>query len=277
MSLKNLKSKEKVYENSLNPYLDGSTVTGNTFTAPSMNIEDICFDDMIEKPAWLDQDFVDGDKTYRYSDVLSIGAYYMNGMPLTSWSGQYGGTNHIAHKRQIMQNHYYLDALAKKLFPNGVSAYLKDNEKLELKISNLKILKMVPCSIGIGFNIHITFNLDDTENIWGKFENVGVDVKPKFICEEISNLNIENKIRVTGKIWNTILKWFKPQTGIYTMVAKQIYVYTELGQLKQLKEFDVIDVLHSDENRIKIIHDGTVYLIKHPIYYWFNWYFLKTT
>ena len=120
------------------------------------------------------------------------------------------------------------------------------------------------------------FKLNDDE-LWGKFENVGVNLKPTFICEEINDIDIENKIRITGKIWNTLINWFKVKTGIYQMQAKNIFVFTELGQLKQISEGDVIEVLHSDENRIKIKHKEIIYLIKQPVYYWFNWYFIKIT
>ena len=135
---------------------------------------------------------------------------------------------------------------------------------------------MIPCTIGIGLNIHVKFKLND-EEVWGKFENVGVDLKPSFVCEEISKIDKENKVRITGKIWNTLLNWFKVKPGIYRMQAKYIFVFTELGQLHQLNEQDVIEVLHSDENRIKIKHKEKIYLIKNPVYYWFNWYFIKIT
>jgi len=272
MSLKNLKTKEEIFEN-FNPYLDGSTTSSPTFTPPVYNMDDICIPNMYEKPDWLNSD---EDSPTFHGDILSIGTYYMNGIPLSSWSAQHGGTNPAMHKKQIMHNFYYVNTLAKRLFPDGIGAFLKREKEITYDITNLKIMKMIPCSIGIGLNIHVRFKLNDDE-LWGKFENVGVDSKPTFICEEIQDIDIENKIRIVGKIWNTIISWFKVNTGIYQMQAKTIFVYTELGQLKQINEGDVIEVLHSDENRIKIKHKDIIYLIKKPVYYWFNWYFIKIT
>jgi len=274
MSLKNLKTKDQIFENSFNPYLDGSTINGSTFIPPAYNTDNLCMSNMIEKPLWLDSD---EEPMIFNGDILSIGTYYMNGLPLSTWSAQHGGgPNPAMHKKQIMQNFYYVNTLAKRLFPDGIGAFLKKQKEITYDVTNLKIMKMIPCSIGIGLNIHVRFKLND-EELWGKFENVGVDLKPSFVCEEIKDVDIENKIRITGKIWNTLLDWFKVKTGIYQMQAKSIFVFTELGQLKQLNEGDAIEVLHSDENRIKIKHKEIIYLIKKPIYYWFNWYFIKIT
>ena len=116
--------------------------------------------------------------------------------------------------------------------------------------------------------------LNDIE-IFGKFENVGIDITPKFICEEIKDFNKENTIKITGRLWNILLNWFKIKPGIYTCIAKDILIYNELGQLKKISSGNIIEVISSSEDKIKIRFNDINYIIKKPIYYWFNWYFKK--
>lgn len=289
--MKHLKGKDKVYESWFNPILSGNTINqGSNILPPgSFNINSSPFglepggdgsnvhfnstNDMTEKPAWLDQD----DQTIvRNGDILSIGCFYLNGVPLSSWSANFGSQGAYQQK-QSMRNWYYLDALTKQLFPDGIKAYLgQDEETVEYNISKLVIIRLVPNSNAIGLNAYIKFNLNETE-IWGKFENIGIDPKPKFICGDIilDQLPIESKIKIEGKIWNIMINWFKAPTGVYQCIAKDVLVYSELGQLKKLSEGNTIEVINSDDNKIKIKYDNTVYFIKKPTYFWFHWYFTK--
>jgi hypothetical protein len=278
MSFKYLASKEKVNE-FFNPVLDGSYISGpngqiSQFTgvqAPDYTSQFTNCSDMIDKPFWLDND----DETIVMNgDITSIGTYFINGLPLSSWSAQRGGSYTGAYKKVLTQNWYYVNALAKHLFPNGIKAYLDKDKEKNYEIEDLSIIRMTPTNVGIGFHIYIKFSLNENE-IWGKFENVGIDLKPKFICEEIQTLSVEDKIKITGKIWNIILGWFKVQPGIYQCLMKDVLVFTELGQLKNITEGSIIEVIHSDEDKIKINFEQNTYIIKKPTYYWFNWYFEK--
>lgn len=291
MAMKFLKGRNRVFENWFNPVLNGNTNQGANILPPGSfgqntspfgleqgstdygNVNPfLSYKDMIEKPAWLDND---DPVIMRNSDVLSIGAYYLNGVPLSSWSANFGSQGAFT-QRQTMRNWYYLDALTKQLFPDGIKAYLGQEDVVDYNISKLTIIRLVPNSNAIGLNAYIKFNLNDTE-IWGKFENIGINPKPKFICGDITleQLPIESKIKIEGKIWNTITEWFKAKTGVYQCIAKEVLVYSELGQLKKLSEGNIVEVLNSDDNKIKIKYDNTVYHIKRPTYYWFGWYFSK--
>jgi uncharacterized protein YneR len=177
-------------------------------------------------------------------------------------------------QKQTMANWYYIDALTKHMFPNGIKAYLDRDQVTEYVLSKLTILRMAPNSNAIGLNVYVKFNLNE-EEIWGKFENIGIDPRPKFISSELLTLPIETQIKVSGKVWNIMLDWFKVRTGVYKCVAKELLVFSELGQLKRLSEGNVVEIISSDENKVKLKFDDVTYFIKKPTYYWTNWYFEK--
>lgn len=275
---KYLKTKKQIFE-FFNPVLGPNDfISSNNPDCPSdihpafAANADQCTD-MYDKPVWLDPD---EDVHMRGGDSLSIGAYYINGAPISSWGARVGGTSTQAYKQQQMQSFYHVQQIKKKLFPNGIEAFFKNKTQAieELEITKLNIVQMNPGSSGIGLNITIKFCINDDENIiWGKFINYGLDLQPKFVCEEIESLSKENKIKITGKIKNILINWFKVKTGIYQLLNNELIVYTEFGQLKRLHEGAVIEVIYSDEDKITIIYDNDKYIIKKPNYYWFNWNF----
>lgn len=269
-TMKYLSSKDKVFE-FFNPVLDG-----NFMSPPSNPPQQRCQNEMPEVPLWLNSDVEENDVTVMQGDPSSIGTFFLNGVPLSSWSAQRGGSLVGYNQKQTYQNWYYVQALTKHLFPDGINAYINKTNTTELKITNVTIVKMIPLNIGIGFNIHVKFNINDNDTeIWGKFEKVGIDIKPKFICQEIENFSIEHKIKTIGKLWNIITEWFKIKPGIYKCNMKNVLVFTELGQLKNIEQNNIIEVIFSDDEKIRIKLDNKKYIIKKPTYYWFNWYFEK--
>lgn len=284
MAMKYLKSKDKVLESWFNPVLSGNTNQGANILPPGAfpvgspyavepggftQVQQQPCGDMIEKPYWLDND---DENLVMNGDILSIGSFFLNGVPLSSWSANFGSQGSY-RQRQTIKNWHHLDALTQQLFPNGIAAFLNKDVIEDISISKLSIVRLVPHSNAIGLNAYVRFFVNDIE-IWGKYENIGVDAKPRFVCGDLSfdQLPIENKMKITGRLWNTMSQWFQAKPGIYKCMAKEVLVYSELGQLKKLSEGNVIEVLHSDENRIKLKYDDTNYFVKKPTYYWFNWY-----
>lgn len=281
--MKYLRTKEQVLEN-FNPYLDGSTSDGVDFTS-------ICFDPNYELPNWMRDDscpdpkaakkIQQGDTDVR-SDRLIPAAIYFNNNPMSAWSAQFGA-HPMSTKKNLMQNYHNATMVIKQMFPNGIAAYLNMktlNDQDVITISGLRIMQMVPCSHGLGLNIYVRFKLNDMEEeIWGKFLNVGNDSelgdRPQFITPDMKNFDKESQIRVVGRVWSHIKDWFKVKPGVYRSVAREIIVQTELGQYVRILEGDAIDVIHSDENRIKAIYKEKTVFIKKPVYYWFNWYMIK--
>jgi hypothetical protein len=267
--MKYLLDKYKVFE-SFNPVLDG------TFIPPS-NSNVTCDEpfELPDRPAWLESDIDDGSGDIMYSDVLSIGSILFNGEPMTSWSAQRIGNSTLYNKKKAQQNWIYLHALQQSLFPNGIQAYLKSEpEFTNLSITKVKILKMVKGQNNIGFTIHLNFLLNDTE-IWGKFTDVGINTKPEFYSNDLIDLPIELKLKTKGQLWRIIMDWFKIKPGVYRCLADTMLVYNDFGQLKKLVKDNIIEVIYSDETKIKLIINNKEHHIKVPEYFWFNWMFEK--
>jgi len=284
--MKHILNKNKVLE-FFDPILNGSTIqnptgyqTGSNASTNPLYVASQQGSDMIEKPFWLTDDVE--ASSVRNGDIESLATIYLNGIPISPWSAMQGGNMVGQQKKDLMNNWYYVDALTKHLFPNGILSYLNKDGLEEIKITKLSILRMIPSNTGIGFSIHIKFNLNDSDElddlesgneIWAKFLNVGVDINPKFVCEDIEKLKKEDQIKIQGRVWNTLLNWFKPKSGIYTCIAKHVLVYTELGQLKNVVAGDIIEVISSDNETIKFRLTEQIFTIKKPNYYWFNYYF----
>lgn len=277
--MKYLLDKDKVFENWLNPFLTGATnqniqSPGTFQVVPGLENPTITEipGEMIEVPYWLDPNN-DEEIVKMGGDRLSLGRYYINGVPLTQWSA-IGGSQVVGHRSQQINNWYYMDALMKKTFPNGILASLNKEEIKEYKISEVVIQKMRPTTTGVGLNLYVKFKFNENE-LWGKYENIGITSQPKFLCEQIDKLKIEDQIKVQGKLTNIIFEWFKAKTGVYKCLAKQVQVLNNKGQFDSILEGAVVEVLHSDKEQIKIKTNDTIYYIKKPNYYWFNWYFEK--
>lgn len=277
--MKYLLSKDKVCENWLNPFLTGATnqniqYPGSTQTNPGYDNPTSAkqYSDPIDIPAWLNPDETE-EVIKMKGDILSLGRYYINGVPLTQWSA-IGGSQVSSFRNQQMNNWYYMDALMKKTFPNGIKATLNKDEIKQYKISEVVIQKMKPTTTGIGLNLYVKFRFNENE-LWGKYENIGITSQPKFLCEQIDKLDTEDQIKVTGKLKNIIFEWFKAKTGIYKCLAKEVLVINSNGQYDKILEGSVVEVLHSDQETIKIKTNNTIYNLKKPNYYWFNWYFEK--
>lgn len=273
---KNIKTKSEVLE-SWTPVLSGDYLSSpgascnNPFQAPTdINYTDCV--DMYDKPSWLDPDV---ENTGVGGDVLSIGTYYINGVPLSTWSTRLGGSAVSAYRHATMQNWYTTQNIFQKYFPDGLG--ITSNIEFEtLEIKKLNIIKMIPTNGGINFNIFIKFKINDIEEeIFGKFNNVGTQNIPDFQCAEISKFSHENKIKIKGRLWNIIKNWFKVKPGIYSVLSDEVLVYTQTGQLTKLYINNKVEVTASDDNRINITYNNIQYIIKKPTYYWFNWQFQK--
>lgn len=264
--MKYLLTKDKLFENWLNPVLSGATTSDIVLpSTPSIMTR---MDD-IETPLWMD---TSDPSLHRHSDVTSIGAYFINGQPLTQWGAAFGST--VAYQmKNVMQNWYDLDVIYKHVFPNGTSAYINKDKIAGHEMTEITILKMAPAHTGIGLNIYVKFKLDGEDEIWGKFTKVGIDPKPAFISQDMEQFDLESKIIVGGKLFQRIMDWMDPKPGVYRCLAKEVLVYTEFGQIQRLTTGNIVEVISSNDGKIKIRFADIIYIIKKPTYYWFNYYF----
>lgn len=283
--MKHLLSKNKVYE-FFNPYLDGTVSAGTPNTNPGVfapndiiapsglnHMQDI---DMLDKPAWLD---TDDTTVWKHGDAQSIGTFFINGEPISSWGAMRGGSLTGSFKKHMLQNWYNITNNVLGMFPNGLKAQIQDSEEF-YQIEELKIIQMIPNSNGIGFHMNIQFRLTHQEDeidtiIFARIENIGPNMQHKFICQELDGLSKKQYIAIIGKIWVAINNFFEVPCGIYTCKNKEVITYSELGQIKVIEQNNIIEVLFVDDNKIKFSFNNTIYYIKGPSYYWFNWYFQK--
>lgn len=277
---KKLLNKEQVYE-TFNPVLDGSS-TGSL--QGMINTDQ--FDAFCDRPTGLvtsddccDSNFTGDGEAYNFTGArLSLSATFINGKPLTDWSARFmnqpGSLSHVNRDMTAhLSNMYHLYDLVK----DRVSIFVRDanNHEFEehLNVTNINILKITKPD-GINIDFTLTFDLNDYKNIFCKFSKFNtIDVK--FSCDEISKLSKENQLRVKGKILNTLLEYLKPETGYYTLLAKEFYIFTYLGEIDKIYKDTVIEVLKSTDQYINIRIGDKLYIIKKPDYYYFNWYFSK--
>lgn len=270
---KKLLTKEQVYE-FFNPVLDGNTIN-STGAVSNINIDE--FDNFYDRPKGLDLDHCEDEYTdegdYPISPTLSLSSTFINGKPLTDWSARF--LNHPGSVSQAVQltNMYSIYTLIKTKFPNGFKDYLPKVEVEETSITNIKIIN-IEKKDGINITFNITFDLNEFSNIWCKIENFNNE-NYTFICSEINKLKFEDKLKIEGKIINTIKNFLKAESGYYILMSKEFYVFTTLGQIHKLHEGEVVELINSTSDKINIRKGNKQYIIKKPDYYYFNWLFTK--
>lgn len=276
---KKLLSKEQLNEY-FNPVLDGSVTN-----ALQGIINTDAFDDFYDRPSNLEVDDTTScnkftsDKDY-YADFgkLYLSATFINGKPLTSWSAKFmnqpGGINHdkkdnMAH----MANMYHLYNLVKdkvsSFVKQGINTEFEDN----LNITNINIIKIIKTD-GINIDFILTFDLNEYKNIFCKFNKFNSN-NVSFICSEIKDLSKEIQLRIKGKLFNILTNYLVADSGYYTLLSEEFYIFTALGEIKKIYKNSIIEVIKSTKDIINIRIEDKLYIIKKPDYYYFNWYFSK--
>ncbi len=259
----------KLNENWMNPVLSGETLN-NPIINPDLNNPGIiptnqC--DIYDLPAFLNSDD-NQEIIYRPGYKEEIGAYYLNGEPITSWGARLGAST-LYNRKQNMNNWYIMQNIFTQLFPNGLQIKnIKDDE--DILINKYSVLKLMPNNNGINLNCFVKFNIGDVE-MFGKFINVMTD--NNFVCSELAQYDITTQIKLKGKLYNLLKDWFKIKTGIYKCTQNEFIVYSELGELKLINIGNVIEVFNVDDNKIKFKFNDITYIIKNANYFWFNWFF----
>lgn len=282
--MKKLLDRDKIFE-WLNPVLDAGTF-GQGFNPACSNIQEPasssltqvsgleCAFDLIDNPpAWLDPD----SENYGASgNKEAIGAMFINGVPVSQWSGLYAGSQYQYNKTNIMSNWYEMTTFLHSIVKDYTDkiGYDKDEEVI---LTDITIIKIAPSNSGNSINMYIKFKYNDLE-LFGKWVNWGLEntLGYQFICQPLKdNIHEELWIKITGKLKKIISEFLKPKAGIYKMITKELVIYSELGQISRLHKNDIIEVIWSDNNKIKFNYKDKKWQINTPVYWWFNWYFDK--
>jgi hypothetical protein len=277
---KKLLNRDQIFE-WLNPVLNADqfslnnpTNSGDTIS-PLMNnsqaFGDKCFDIIDNPPSWMDSK---SDDFIMQGNQEHIGAMYINGVPVTQWGAMYGGSSVAYQKANLMSNWFDIQPFIQTFMNNYVHKPFFEQPE-ELKLTNITIQKIVPSEAGLGINIYMSFKFNDTELFgkwtkWGIFGNLGY----QFMCEPLkTSIPEESWIKVVGNIRKIIEGWLMPKSGIYKTLAKEIIIYSQLGQIGRLHKDDIIEVIKSDKEKILFIYKDQKCYIKTPTYWWFNYYF----
>lgn len=269
MKKKKFLNRDQVFE-FFNPVLDGSTIDCDT----SINTD--VFQDFYDRPNGLECD--DDSDNFEYGGRPPgkrwyLSTTYINGQPLTDWSARFLNNPTYTNKSVQLSNLYNVYMLMRSKI-DGLLHKQTCSEIDETSIKNIKILK-IKKEQGIHISFVLTFDLNDNTDIWCKITNFD-KMDYKFICSEISNLSKEEQLKIKGKIINALKKFLTPESGFYTLLAKEFYTYNNFGQIVKLKEGDLIEVINTKYGEvINIKKDGNLYIIKKPDYYYFNWLFSK--
>lgn len=249
-----------------NPVLDGG------FIAPNLSNNVGCTDDIIEPSQTISNntEVVTPDNPTILGNTVSFGNYIINGEPITAWTAQTGGGVSRYNDKQVQNRLMQLQQLQNQLFPNGITL-INDIDFDSIDITDIKILKMNK-EISSGFILYVSFKLNNNE-IWIKVYNVGVSKKWDIISVDLKNMSKEIYLKVTGNVVNKIKNWFKITPGIYRCLADDFFVYSMFGEIKKLERGNIVEVVWSDDVKLKIIINNNEYIIKYPEYYWFNWIF----
>lgn len=284
-----LLTKDQVFE-WLNPVLSGETnafssLNGNcdnNFQSPSNPFSNNnCDDDFLENPPeWLNT-YCDQPSSPSQVGVVgngygrdTLGAMFIDGVPVSDFGAQYGGTN-AYFRKNVMNNFIEItNHITSYMADISVHGY-KDDQEIEFNIKNIIIQRMIPTDSGIGINIYLSFDFNGI-NYFANFYKFGVTDTTGYnlICEPLKDtLSEENWIRLRGKLKNILEKWLQPASGIYKCEAKEVLVYNQFGQLNRIKQGDIVELLKSDKEKIMLMWNNVKWYVKTPTYWWFNYYF----
>lgn len=262
-----------------NPSFPGvnANTYGNYVNGGSRNIDYNQFDQMSDKPAGLDDGCGcdDGflDNPTHQGKQWSLSATFINGKPLTDWSARFLGMPGNMSNAIHLSNLYNIYTTLKTQIRGQLSKLLPKVELEEIIITNANVVKIEKTN-HIDISYTISFNLNERENLFCQFKKFNSS-NPEFICSEISNLEMEDQLKIHGKLLNLLKEFLTPENGYYTLISKEFYTFNRFGQIEKLKENDVIEVIKSDEQSITFKKNNKQYIIKKPDYYYFNWFFIK--
>lgn len=151
-------------------------------------------------------------------------------------------------------------------------------------LKNIKILRLIENN-NLKIDVFLSFEFDDKE-FFGVFRNFNGFAKPKFESEIYYEpeyqyrFDGEYKLKLSNYFYKKLEKWFIPTNGFYKNLKNENKVKNNLGQLFEMHENQVVEVLGYNMNAnnkpyvIIKVKDKT-YHIENNDYYYFKWRFEK--
>jgi len=149
---------------------------------------------------------------------------------------------------------------------------------------NIKILRIFENNT-LKLDVYLSFDYDGTE-FFGVFKNFNGISKPKFESELYYDpenqyrFDSEYRLKLGNFFYKKLEKWFIPSKGFYKNHKNENRVKDSMGQLFEMKDNQVVEVLGynmTPDNRpyIMLKYRENTYHVEGNDYYYFKWRFEK--
>jgi len=160
------------------------------------------------------------------------------------------------------------------------STYRSLKSKLALekqKIQSMKVQRIIK-SNEVNYDVYIAFVIDE-EEYYGVIKDI-LDDKPQVISEVFKDSElIQSKewvIRTSGLLIKAVKTWLKPEKGLYKFLNEELLCYSEkTGDMLKITKGETIQVIGSNNIKIKIDFKGEICNLVNDNYIYFNWWFEK--
>jgi hypothetical protein len=159
----------------------------------------------------------------------------------------------------------------------GVS--LKTGSRFNIRnIKNIKVIRIVPKN-DIYYNIYLTFELEEVE-YHGVIERIN-SLEPQFKSEFFKTtqyfITHEWGIRMRGNIIKAVKMWLIPEEGKYESLKDIRGIKKNTGEIIKIEKHSTVELIKSDHTHHSLIYNDEVVVLDGINYYYFNYYFRKTS
>lgn len=216
---------------------------------------------------------------YGFASDPSLSIYSDDNRPYADlYSRSAGSTNKLMQMGQKAGKDLFSDP---RFSRRRNDIFLEDSTEYK----KLKIQRMVQ-NENLKLDIYVSFEFNEQE-FFGSFKNFNGFIKPAhFTCPELFNesrypyIDREYFLKLNNFLYKKLVKWYKPESGLYINEKMDNPIKDEMGRQLFLKKNKMVEVLGEtmDENNdpfITIKIKDQKFFINKNNYYWFQWRFKK--
>jgi hypothetical protein len=213
---------------------------------------------------------------YGFATDAGLSIYSDDNRPyVDQYARSAGSTNKLMQMAQKAGKDLFSDPR----FSKRSDIFLEDSTEYK----NLTILRMVQ-NESLKLDVYFSFEFNEQE-FFGAFKNFnGFASPPVFTCPELLNeskfpyIDREYFLKLNNLFLKKMVKWFKPEPGLYVNLKEGNTIISNMGKQLYLKEGKIVEVLNQNEDEnnelyINIKIKDQLFKIEKNNYYWFNWRF----
>ena len=217
-----------------------------------------------------------GTPGWGFASDPSLSIYSDDNRPYADYySRSAGATNKLMQIGQRSAKDLFNDPR----FNKRSDIFLEDSTEYK----KMKIQRIVQ-NENLKLDIYVSFEFNK-EEFFGCFKNFNGLIKPPtFTCPELLNesrypyIDREYYLKLNNFFYKKLVKWFKPEPGLYINLKENNSIKDEMGRPYFLKRGKIVEVLghNEDENNemyVAIKINGHDFYVEKNHYYWFNWRF----